>query len=194
MTTTTQLNRLFNLPLDIQNLIFEFSRDDTKKKEFINNFNLYYKMYKYIKSEITNNIIYIINEDNKNFILYSKNEDKRKFYLELKTNEEMTEQIDDYINENIIYIYNDISFYRKCLKNEYYNKNNFNNGIKQSIIKKINKHIRNEENNKIFNMLDLETFKHNYFMYSSYSELLNYYDITYLNIKEQDYYLMIQEE
>jgi hypothetical protein len=58
-------------------------------------------------------------------------------------------------------------------------------------------HIANEENEKLFNMLDLETFKHNYFMYNSICDVLNYYNIEEIKILENGelttYNIMIKE-
>ena len=205
---TQTANRLFNLPQEIQNVIFEYARDDSKKKQFNKDFNLYFKMYKSIKETFDNKTrFYLKNddeEDNKHFMLYLNNgKEIRKFYINIKTNEELEEELNDYLNENIIYIYNDVDFYERCLKNEYYNKNDFRNGIKQSITRKIKMHIANEENEKLFNMLDLETFKHNYFMHNSLCDVLNYYNIEEIKILENGelpntkklttYNIMIQE-
>jgi len=212
MTARTS-NRFFNLPQEIQNYIFDYARDDTKKKIFNEDFNLYFKLYKEIKNIFTRpyKIINIKNEfenDNKNFIITLNNyvmkfednpedenelilikEDKtkynKKYYAYIKTDDELEEEINNYLYENIIFINNDITDYERCLKNEYYNKNDWTQGIKASIKKKIKMHIENEEHNKIYNMLDLETFKHNYFRFNSTSDLLNYYTIEEIKILEK---------
>lgn len=188
--TARNSNRLFNLPQEIQNLIFDYARDDTKKKKFNKDFRMYFKIRKYIREnfDYENTRFYLKNDDeddNKHFILYLKsNEGTKKFFLSIKTHKDLKDETDDFIRENISYIHNDLDMYKRCLKNEYYIKNCWLNGFKNSIGAKIKMHLQNEENEKLFNMLDLDTFKHNYFMYNSLSDLLNYYEIGEINIKE----------
>jgi hypothetical protein len=171
---------------DILRIINEYAQDHEPKKIFISNYDLYYKLYKNIRSSFNiNDNIKIYNEfkeETKNFIVMINN---KNYYVDLQTDDETETEINEYLKENIIYIYNDVSLYERVLKDQYYIKNDFRKGIKKSIIKKIKKYIEEENHILIYNMLDLETFLNNHFKFNSICDLLNLYDyITDIKIIE----------
>lgn len=183
-------NRLFLLPQEILNLIYEFSRDDTHKKEFNKNFITYYGIYKEVKKIY--NTPFKINSLSKYHHYLSIFKDKTKFFLSLKTDEDINYEIDDYLNENLALLCNDINDYNRCLKDKYYIKNNFQNGIKKHIIKQIERLIYMEESEKLFLMLDIDVFKYNYFKYNSSLDILPYEDI--VSLERSPYLLTIEKE
>jgi len=174
----TQKNRFFNLPQEIQNLIYDFARDETDYKKFVKNYQLYYKLYKSIRKNTNDDYhIYLyFEEDNffKCIMTDDRNKDKFKLNYEISNNQELEERTNDYINENIILINPNIEDYQRCLKDEYYIKNDFKKGMKKETIRLLKIALQHEKPNKIFNMLDLETFKHNYFRFNSINDLLNF--------------------
>lgn len=175
-----QKNRFLDLPQELINYIYEFARDETDYKKFVKNYDLYYKIYKHIKNGLHQDyFIYLKFEEDDNNYLYSiwtdnRINDKLKMHYKIISNEQLEKETNDYINENIHYIYNDVDDYERCLKDEYYIKNNFKNGMKKKTIKLLNNAIQDEKPEIIYNMLDLETFKHNYFRFNSINDLLNY--------------------
>jgi hypothetical protein len=110
----------------------------------------------------------------------------------LKTDEDINNEIDDYLNENLALLCNDINDYNRCLKDKYYIKNNFQNGIKKHIIKQIERLIYMEESEKLFLMLDIDVFKYNYFKYNSSLDILPYEDI--VSLERSPYLLTIEKE
>lgn len=172
-------NPILELPDDLQIIINEYAQDKTQYKIFNDSYDMYYKLYKNLKNTFNfNDNIKIYNEieeeGNKNFIVIVNN--KLNYYVDLKTDEETETEKDEYLKENIIYIYNDVSFYDRVLKDQFYIKNDYRKGIKKNIIKKIKKAIEEENNIYIYNLLDLETFYNNYFRFNNICDFLNLYD------------------
>jgi len=161
---------------DILRIIYEYAEDHEPIKNFISNYDLYFKLYKNIRSSFNiNDNIKILNEfeqENKNFIVIVN---KKNYYVDLMTPEQTEEEAKEYIKDNIIYLYNDINYYDRILLDKHYIKNDFRLGIKKSIIKKIKKAIEQENHILIYNLLDLETFHNN--SRFNICDLLNLYDI-----------------
>jgi hypothetical protein len=177
--TKKNKNPILQLPDELQIIINEYAQDKTKYKIFNDSYDLYYKLYKNLKNTFNiNDNIKIYNEfegeGNKNFIAIVNN---KNYYVDLMTPEQTETEINDYLKENIIYIYNNVSLYDRVLKDQYYIKNDYRKGIKKSIIKKIKKAIEEENHIYIYNLLDLETFNNNYFRFNNICDLLNLYDI-----------------
>jgi len=180
--TKKNKNPILQLPNDLQIIINEYAQDKTQYKIFNNSYDMYYKLYKNIRSlfnsrcNYNNNRIKIINEyeeDNKNFILMI---DNKNFYVELKTEDETETERNEYLKDNISYIYNNVSLYSRCLKDKFYKRGDFNNGMLESTKKKIKKAIEEENHILIYNMLDLDTFYYNYFRFNNICDFLNLYD------------------
>jgi hypothetical protein len=182
-------NRLFLLPQEILNLIYEFSIDDTHKKEFNKNFITYYGIYKEVKKIY--NTPFKINSLSKYRHYLKIFSDDKKYFLRLKTCEDIDYEIDEYLKENLCYIANDIKSYERCLKDKYYIRNIWVNGIKKNIIKEIERLIYMEESEKLFLMLDLCVFKYNYFQFNSSFDILPYEDI--VSLEKSPYLLTIEK-
>jgi len=177
--TKKNKNPILELPADLQIIINEYAQDKTLYKIFNDSFDMYYKLYKNIKLSFNiNDNIKIYNEfeeeGNKNFIVIVN---KKNYYVDLMTPEQTETEIKDYLQENIIFLYNDISFFERVLKDQYYIKNNFRLGIKKSIIKKIKKAIEEENHILIYNLIDLDALINNYFRFNNICDLLNLYNI-----------------
>jgi hypothetical protein len=143
---------------------------------FVKNYPFYYKLYKHLKNSFSDNTLYLKFDDDDFFECITrdyKTNNKHIFYYEISNNEELEERTNDYIKENICYIYPNISNYERCLKDKYYNDYDFNNNMTKETIYILGLCLKYDKPNKIYNMLDLETFKYNYFKFNSLKDLLN---------------------
>ena len=182
------------LPNEMINLINDFRGYEPENK----------KKYKLSLKEISkifcceeNNIIFLddeyINIEKKHYFYLNKERfkiEKTKYFYEFFNEEELKKKITENVKECIFYFYGEIDDYKRCLKDKYYNFNNFNNGMKESTITKLLKYIEDEKGEKIFNMLDYEVFIFNYSRYNGIEDLL--YGGRLLNLYEGEYiYLTI---
>jgi hypothetical protein len=181
------------LPNEMINLINDFrGYEPENKKKYKSSLE---EMPKYFYENI--NIIFLddeyINIEEKHYYYLNKEcfkIEKKKYFYEFINEEELKEKITEILKESIFNLYSDIDDYKRCLEDKYYIKNNFNNGMKERTIKKLLKYIEDEDGEKIFNMLDYETFIFNYGRFNDIGDLL--YNGILINLYEGEY-IFLQE-
>jgi hypothetical protein len=144
---------------------------------FIKDYKFSYYVYNLIRKNFKDARIRIYIKDNKFYhtSLYKDNEIKY-YTIELLNKNKLNNKIDNAISEKIIFLYPDIKYYKRCLKSKYYIDNDIKKDFKNSTYYNLNICLKKYNNDKIFNMLDLEIFKHYYFIYNSILDLLDLYD------------------
>ena len=182
------------LPNEMINLINDFRGYEPEDK----------KKYKLSLKELSkkfcceeNNIIFLddlhINIEKKHYYYLNKERfkiEKTEYFYEFFNEEGLKERITEVLKGSICYFYGEIDDYKRCLKDKYYKKNNFNNGMTKRTIKKLLKYIEYEKGEEIFKMLDYEAFIFNYSKYGNIGQLLfggslfNLYEGEYIYLNE----------
>jgi len=175
------------LPKEIIDLIEEFKEiepSEENKNFYKNDLKKYLLNRKVIKQclDYTDNLRFLDDD-----LIIA---DGRKFYLEFINKDELNEKLSEYLKERIYMIYSEVDYYNRCLKDEYYKKKNFNNGMTKKTIKLLNKYIKEENGEGIFEMLDFETFIFNFGRFNEIEELLNGGLLFQL---DEDKYIYIQD-
>ena len=186
-------NRLFSLPNELINLIYEFLGNDNQREFFKYNFKLYYKLYMHIKdnSSENNNIKFNIksfDDEIRCKINYENNNIKLSFYLFNKY-EFYDYKITQLYNNIFYYIENKLLFFDDIFKDKYYEGgyNDQYNIIKDKYKKLIHKYIANDDC-KLYKYLD------NVYIINQYEELLLNRFLSYEELDNNYYLVLIKKE